>query len=77
MVLTVPQFLHQGAAAIGLQMRHAGQEEGRGDWDNITKPTYPWHLLYCYDVKAKQDVFPTCVIPMQTGDCLRLVCDPF
>ncbi|KAL0466370.1 hypothetical protein QR685DRAFT_547962 [Neurospora intermedia] len=51
MMLTVPRSLHQGAAAVGLQMR---QE----------------------DVKAKKDVSPTCVIPMQTGDRLRLVCNP-
>ncbi|EAA30131.3 hypothetical protein GE21DRAFT_5370 [Neurospora crassa] len=58
-------------AAIGLQMRQAGQEEGRGDWDNKA------YLLYFYNVEAKQEVFPTCVIPMQAGDRLRLVCDPF
>ncbi|KAJ4390299.1 hypothetical protein N0V85_007358 [Neurospora sp. IMI 360204] len=69
-VLAVLEFLHQGAA-IGLQMRQGGQEEGRDDWDNKA------HLLYFHDVGAGKDVFPTCRIPLQIGDRLRLVCDPF
>ncbi|KAK3948618.1 hypothetical protein QBC32DRAFT_317627 [Pseudoneurospora amorphoporcata] len=58
MELTIPEFLHQGAA-IGLQMRQAGQEEGRAD------------------VESTKAVFPTCTIPFQAGDRLRLICDPF
>ncbi|KAK1777740.1 hypothetical protein QBC45DRAFT_329975 [Copromyces sp. CBS 386.78] len=61
----------RSGAAIGLQMRQAGQEEGRAVWDNKA------YLLYFYDVESKEGVFPTCNIPFQAGDRLRLICDPF